>query len=261
MFLRELTENFADGRHPEDKGDSARHGIPKHASISSLKKIAKQGGRKGQLAHWQANMRSGREKTNEDAGNKQIVLHAFEDFLPLAMKVLRINKLPKIKIFKHVQDDIQPTFGRFMNDKLTIEIGLADRHPNDILRTLAHELVHFKQFLNDELGPHSGETGSPQENEAHEIAGVIMRHFNKQFPHYLESKPLQLEDATAGGTSAGAIATVVNPHIAIGNTKKYGKGAPAKPPKAVQALNKNGTAKNALDLPGTSLFGGSAVKR
>lgn len=53
-------ENFADGKHPEDKGDSARYGIPKHASISTLKKIAHQGGRKGQLAHWQANMRSGK---------------------------------------------------------------------------------------------------------------------------------------------------------------------------------------------------------
>jgi len=57
-----LEENFADGRHPEDKGDSTRHGIPKHASISTLRKIAHQGGRKGQLAHWQANMRSGRNK-------------------------------------------------------------------------------------------------------------------------------------------------------------------------------------------------------
>ena len=57
-----LEENFADGRHPEDKGDSARYGIPKHASISQLRKIAHQGGRKGQLAHWQANMRSGRNK-------------------------------------------------------------------------------------------------------------------------------------------------------------------------------------------------------
>jgi pyrimidine deaminase RibD-like protein len=59
-----VDENFADGKHPEDKGDSARHGIPKHASISSLRKIAKQGGRKGQLAHWQANMRSGHNKKN-----------------------------------------------------------------------------------------------------------------------------------------------------------------------------------------------------
>jgi pyrimidine deaminase RibD-like protein len=61
-FLGKVHENFADGRNPQDKGDSARHGIPKHASISSLRKIAKQGGRKGQLAHWQANMRSGRNK-------------------------------------------------------------------------------------------------------------------------------------------------------------------------------------------------------
>ena len=61
----DLDENFADGKNPQDKGDSARHGIPKKASISSLRKIAKQGGRKGQLAHWQANMRSGKAKANE----------------------------------------------------------------------------------------------------------------------------------------------------------------------------------------------------
>jgi pyrimidine deaminase RibD-like protein len=61
-FLGHVHENFKDGRHPEDKGDSARHGIPKHATISTLRKIAKQGGRRGQLAHWQANMRSGRNK-------------------------------------------------------------------------------------------------------------------------------------------------------------------------------------------------------
>ena len=61
-FLGNVHENFADGRHPEDKGDSARYGIPKHASISQLRKIAHQGGRKGQLAHWQANMRSGHKK-------------------------------------------------------------------------------------------------------------------------------------------------------------------------------------------------------
>jgi pyrimidine deaminase RibD-like protein len=61
-FLGKVHENFADGKHPEDEGDSARYGIPKHASISQLRKIAHQGGRKGQLAHWQANMRSGHKK-------------------------------------------------------------------------------------------------------------------------------------------------------------------------------------------------------
>ena len=55
-------ENFADGKNPQDKGDSKRHGINTKASVSSLRKTAKEGGRKGQLAHWMANMKSGRAK-------------------------------------------------------------------------------------------------------------------------------------------------------------------------------------------------------
>lgn len=70
IFLKEsylafLEENFADGRHPEDKGDSHRQGIPKKASLSQLDKITHSKSaspRKKQLAHWQANMRRGREK-------------------------------------------------------------------------------------------------------------------------------------------------------------------------------------------------------
>jgi hypothetical protein len=55
-------ENFADGRNPQDKGDSKRHRVPTKASVSTLRKVAKQGGRKGQLAHWMANMKAGRTK-------------------------------------------------------------------------------------------------------------------------------------------------------------------------------------------------------
>lgn len=58
-------ENFADGRNPQDKGDAKRHGINTKASVSSLRKTAKQGGRKGQLAHWLANMKAGRAKKNK----------------------------------------------------------------------------------------------------------------------------------------------------------------------------------------------------
>jgi hypothetical protein len=60
-----VAENFADGRNPQDKGDSKRHGINTKASVSSLRKTAKQGGRKGQLAHWLANMKSGRAKAKK----------------------------------------------------------------------------------------------------------------------------------------------------------------------------------------------------
>jgi len=60
--LEKIEENFADGKNPQDKGDSKRHGINTKASVSSLRKTAKQGGRKGQLAHWLANMKSGKKK-------------------------------------------------------------------------------------------------------------------------------------------------------------------------------------------------------
>jgi len=61
-----FTENFHDGRNPQDKGDSKRHGINTKASVSSLRKTAKHSsGRKQELAHWMANMKAGRAKANK----------------------------------------------------------------------------------------------------------------------------------------------------------------------------------------------------
>ena len=72
------------------------------------------------------------------------------------------------------------------------------------------------------------------------------------------------EEASAGATSSSSIATLVSPHIALGDKaarKRYGKGGSPNPPKAKQAKNPDGTAKNALDMP-TNIFGeGSALKR
>jgi hypothetical protein len=51
-------ENFQDGRHPEDKGDMARHGL-KGKSISQLKAVRSSktaSPRAKQLAHWFINM-------------------------------------------------------------------------------------------------------------------------------------------------------------------------------------------------------------
>ena len=57
-----VAENFADGKNPQDKGDSQRHGIPKGATMAQLEKASHAKGRKGQLARWQLNMRRGRKK-------------------------------------------------------------------------------------------------------------------------------------------------------------------------------------------------------
>jgi hypothetical protein len=59
---KSVSENFADGRGPGRPGDSARHGIPKHATLAQLDDIGNGSGRAAQLARWQANMRRGRNK-------------------------------------------------------------------------------------------------------------------------------------------------------------------------------------------------------
>ena len=78
------------------------------------------------------------------------------------------------------------------------------------------------------------------------------------------------EYATAGATSAGNIASVTSPHIAIGKDrfKKSYTGTPGRSgtkaprlPKIIQPKNPDGTAKGAHRLPGVNLMGGPLVKR
>ena len=78
-------------------------------------------------------------------------------------------------------------------------------------------------------------------------------------PHcdcYEKNKKMN-EEATAGATSAGSIATVASVPGAKRKVSKKGKyGAP----KAPQATNSDGTAKNALDI-NANVMGGKAIKR
>lgn len=78
----------------------------------------------------------------------------------------------------------------------------------------------------------------------------------KRGPHPLGGK-LVGETATAGATSASAMATVINPNVARYKFTKRGKyGAPVAP----QKKNKDGTAANALDMS-NNIMGGKPIKR
>ena len=63
--LREkVSENFMDGKNPQDKGDSARHGLA-GKTIGQLKKIRSSDSatpRQKQLAHFRINMSLGKKK-------------------------------------------------------------------------------------------------------------------------------------------------------------------------------------------------------
>ena len=129
----------------------------------------------------------------EQEESKQLTLiDALRDFFPIAIKHLKLDHIPKIELVKSIPDANVPTFGRFVNETKVISLVIANRQPVDILRTLAHEMVHYSQGQEHQLNKDSWHTGSPIENQAHEVAGVIMRDFDKAYTEYLSADPVLL---------------------------------------------------------------------
>jgi Zn-dependent peptidase ImmA (M78 family) len=101
-----------------------------------------------------------------------------KSFTEFVKDYLELDSLPKIVVINDPKFSIEnKTFGCFdlMND--VIKIQISNRHPLDVFRTLAHELVHFQQKKSGK--EMSGETGSDCENEANSVAGEILRHYTK----------------------------------------------------------------------------------
>jgi len=127
---------------------------------------------------------------NEDKGkSSNNIKDLFAKFLPLAAEYLRLEKLPKINIELTLPDhNGQASFGGYNSNTKEINLAIANRHPVDIFRTLAHELVHYKQDMLGKIKDYSGETGSTEENQANSIAGIIMRLFNKAHPEAMKAE-------------------------------------------------------------------------
>jgi hypothetical protein len=142
---------------------------------------------------------AGYSGVSEDTDNKPQLMTAFTKFLPLAMHALALKKLPKIKLEKIIIDHEQPTFGKYDDSEQIIYLAIENRHALDILRTLAHELIHFKQNTEHRLDVNSGGTGSEIENEANAQAAIIMRHFNKKYPEFFKDDAVDLEENFADG--------------------------------------------------------------
>jgi hypothetical protein len=98
------------------------------------------------------------------------------EFIKFAVKELGLKSLPKN--IKFVGDDYSTkhlTFGTYTPATDEIVVVKGNRHPVDVLRTLAHELVHHKQHQDGH--DLNGEDGSETENEANAKAGELMRKF------------------------------------------------------------------------------------
>jgi len=110
----------------------------------------------------------------EDDSPESIV----QDFIRDTAKRLGIENMPRVEL--HHNDDwsvAHHSFGMYEPESHTLHVNLNDRHILDILRTTAHELAHCRQNELNPLPDDAGKTGSPWEDEAHAVAGEIMRDY------------------------------------------------------------------------------------
>jgi len=120
---------------------------------------------------------------NEALFNKQSdsQIELLELFIDFASKFLGIKK-PKVALqFKHEGLTTTASYGNYK-----IKVYAKERALVDIMRSIAHEMVHLLQDLEGRLDQSkhdaNNSAGSPIENEANYKAGEIIRKFGEEHP-------------------------------------------------------------------------------
>ena len=115
--------------------------------------------------------------TQKDTDIRQIA-----DFINYAKDYLGIDDDIKVSLAYERTPDLTTT--AYYNIGEMIKVYVKNRAIIDVCRSIAHELVHHLQFLQERLvnPAENGQDGSPIENEANAVAGVIIRKYGKLHP-------------------------------------------------------------------------------
>jgi hypothetical protein len=125
----------------------------------------------------------------EDSTDNNIV----QDFIQHVTTELGIDPVPEIHLHTDPSwSEQNQSFGRYDPDSHTLNVSMPNRHVMDVLRTVAHELVHCSQNQqHGQLPDDAGETGSRWENDANARAGIIMRDWANSHPEHFGHDALE----------------------------------------------------------------------
>lgn len=82
------------------------------------------------------------------------------------------------------------TFGEISQENV-IHLSIINRHPMDIMRTLAHEYIHYKQYIEKGIKHQNSYPGSVTENQANAKAGELMRKYGQLHPELFDLMPIR----------------------------------------------------------------------
>jgi hypothetical protein len=106
---------------------------------------------------------------------------SIQHFVEWASGRLKLQEQPKVNLIGGGEfAETKTSLGGYNPQTKEIYVAIEGRLGADILRTIAHEMVHRKQ---DEMGlvrnESDGNDGSPIENNAHAVAGILMREYGR----------------------------------------------------------------------------------
>jgi hypothetical protein len=128
-------------------------------------------------------------------------------FVPFAKDRLKFDRDPIIKLLDREQDkaEILGKTAFYDPDKMIVSVFTYGRHPKDIMRSIAHELVHHAQACRGDLGYQSTPEGYAQndkhlrkmEKEAYLQGNMCFRDFEDEYksdPEAMRQKILNSEN-------------------------------------------------------------------
>ncbi len=92
--------------------------------------------------------------------------------------------LPRIKLQQEKESPEQNRTGYYDNQKNEMWVYTGNRNMIDILRTVAHELVHHKQRLDGDTAANT--ELADLEGQADQVAGIIMKIYVRKHPEIIE---------------------------------------------------------------------------
>jgi cytidyltransferase-like protein len=132
-----------------------------------------------------------------------------DSFVSFASEKLGIKSLPSVR-FKGDGDEYN-SFAAYDPAKNELSVSTKHRHPMDVFRSVAHELVHHKQNEEGRIGKDiakEGSTGSDVENEANAEAGKIMRWFAQENPDFFSHEHINEEFVSEGINDPGKLKAI-----------------------------------------------------
>ena len=108
------------------------------------------------------------------------------DFVKWTCDKLKIKKMPRLEFQDSKESGDQKKTAHFDMQDGMIWIYTGNRNLADIMRSVAHELTHYKQDEKGQVSPDQSYPGSPIEQQADAVAGYLMKLYLDKEPGALE---------------------------------------------------------------------------